>query len=83
MGSALINLRKFTDGIKETELGLSLGSKEPERGWYNLGIAYGEVNDLQKSYASFRRAAELNPSWEDPRQEMARFTLREQEIQQK
>ena len=83
MGSALINLRRFTDGIKETELGLSLGSKEPERGWYNLGIAYGEVNDLQKSYESFRRASQLNPAWDDPRQEMARFTLREQEIQQK
>jgi tetratricopeptide (TPR) repeat protein len=83
MGSALINLRKFDDGIKETELGLKLGSKEPERGWYNLGIAYGEVNDLQKSYESFRRASELNPAWNDPRQEMARFTVREQEIQQK
>jgi tetratricopeptide (TPR) repeat protein len=83
MGSALINLQQFPDGIKETELGLSLGSKEPERGWYNLGIAYGAVNDLQKSYESFRRASELNPAWDDPRQEMARFTLRRQEVEQK
>jgi tetratricopeptide (TPR) repeat protein len=79
MGSALINLQKFAEGIKETELGLSLGSKEPERGYYNLGIAYGEMDDQQKSYENFRRASELNPAWDDPRKEMQRFTLKQVE----
>jgi tetratricopeptide (TPR) repeat protein len=79
MGSALINLQKFGEGIKETELGLSLGSKEPERGYYNLGIAYGELDDQQKSYENFRRASELNPAWDDPRKEMQRFTVKQVE----
>ena len=77
MGSALINLQQFAEGAKETELGLSLGSHEPERGYYNLGIAYEELGDLQKSYENFRRASELAPDWEDPRKQMARFTLKE------
>ena len=76
MGSALINLQQYAYGIKETELCLSAGSKEPQRGYYNLGIAYGELGDQQKSYESFRHASELDPNWEDPKKEMARFTLK-------
>jgi tetratricopeptide (TPR) repeat protein len=77
MGSALINLQEFAEGAKETELGLQLGSHEPERGYYNLGIAYEEMGDLQKSYENFRRASELAPNWEDPQKQMARFTVKE------
>ena len=75
LGSALINLLQFSEGAKETELGLSLGSHEPERGYYNLGIAYEELGDLQKSYESFRKASELAPDWQDPQKQMARFTV--------
>jgi tetratricopeptide (TPR) repeat protein len=75
MGSALINLQQFAEGAKETELGLQLGSHEPERGYYNLGIAYEELGDLQKSYESFRKASELAPDWQDPQKQMARFTV--------
>jgi tetratricopeptide (TPR) repeat protein len=75
MGSALINLQEYAEGAKETELGLQLGSHEPERGYYNLGIAYEELGDLQKSYESFRKASELAPDWQDPQKQMARFTV--------
>jgi tetratricopeptide (TPR) repeat protein len=77
MGSALINLQQYAEGAKETELGLQLGSHEPERGYYNLGIAYEEMGDLQKSYESFRKASELAPDWQDPQRQMARFTLQQ------
>jgi tetratricopeptide (TPR) repeat protein len=77
MGSALINLQQYAEGAKETELGLQLGSHEPERGYYNLGIAYEEMGDLQKAYDSFRHASQLAPGWEDPQKQMARFTVKE------
>jgi tetratricopeptide (TPR) repeat protein len=77
MGSALINLQDFAEGAKETELGLQLGSHEPERGYYNLGIGYEELGDLQKAYENFRHASELAPDWQDPQKQMARFTLKQ------
>lgn len=77
LGSALINLQQYADGIKETELGLSLGSKEAQRGYYNLGIAYGELGDQQKAYESFRKASEIDPDWEDPKKELERFTVKQ------
>lgn len=75
LGSALINQHRYQDGVKETELGLQLGSKEPERGWYNLGIAYERLGDLQKAYESYRQASILDPKWQDPKDEMARFVV--------
>ena len=75
LGSTLINMRKYDEGVKETELGLSLGSKEPERGYYNLGIAYERMGNLQKAYESYRQAAMLDPKWQEPKDEMARFTV--------
>jgi len=73
IGSALINLKQFKAGIEETELGLSLGSKQPERAWYNLGIAYDHLGEPEKALDSYRQASALNPDWEDPRHEMARI----------
>ena len=75
LGSTMINLHRYGDGVRETELGLSLGSKEPERGWYNLGIAYERLGDLQKAYESYRQASVLDPNWQDPKDEMARFVV--------
>ncbi|MEI9891961.1 MAG: tetratricopeptide repeat protein [Caulobacteraceae bacterium] len=67
LGSTMINMRKYDEGVRETELGLSLGSKEPERGYYNLGIAYERLGNLQKAYESYRQAATLSPKWQDPK----------------
>jgi len=75
LGSTLINMRKYDEGVRETELGLSLGSKEPERGYYNLGIAYERLGNIQKAYESYRQASMLDPKWQEPKDEMARFVV--------
>ncbi len=75
LGSTLINMKKYDEGVKETELGLNLGSKEPERGYYNLGIGYERMGNIQKAYESYRQAAVLDPKWQEPKDEMARFTV--------
>jgi tetratricopeptide (TPR) repeat protein len=75
LGSTLINMKRYEDGVKETELGLSLKSKEPERGYYNLGIAYERLGNAQKAYESYRQASVLAPTWQDPKDELTRFTV--------
>jgi tetratricopeptide (TPR) repeat protein len=75
LGSTLINMKRYDDGVRETELGLSLKSTEPERGYYNLGIAYERLGNVQKAYESYRQASALAPNWQDPKDEMARFTV--------
>jgi tetratricopeptide (TPR) repeat protein len=75
LGATLINMSKYDDGVRETELGIQLGAKEPERAWYNLGIGYERMGNIQKAYESYRQAAVLDPKWQDPKDEMARFTV--------
>jgi tetratricopeptide (TPR) repeat protein len=75
LGSTLINMKRYDEGVKETELGISLGTKEPERAWYNLGIGYERMGDLQKAYESYRQASVLDPKWQEPKDEMARFVV--------
>ena len=75
LGSTMINMKKYDDGVRETELGLALNSKEPERAWYNLGIAYEYLGNLQKAYDSYKQAALLDPKWQEPKDQMARFVV--------
>ena len=75
LGSTLINMKKYDEGVKETELGIQLGTHEPERAWYNLGIAYEREGNIQKAYESYRQASLVNPKWQEPKDEMARFTV--------
>lgn len=75
LGSTLINMKRYDEGVKETEFGIALGTKEPERAWYNLGIAYERLGNLQKAYESYREASMLDPKWQEPKDEMARFVV--------
>ncbi|MGZ3275618.1 MAG: tetratricopeptide repeat protein [Caulobacteraceae bacterium] len=75
LGSTLINMKKYDEGVKETELGIQLGTHEPERAYYNLGIAYERLGNIQKAYESYRQASLLDPKWQDPKDEMARFSV--------
>jgi tetratricopeptide (TPR) repeat protein len=73
LGSTMINLHRYQEGIVETKLGIDLNSKEIERAYYNLGIAYEYLGRLQEAYDSYKMAAQLKPTWQDPKDEMARF----------
>ena len=75
LGSTLLNMHKTDEGVRETELGIQLGTKEPQRAWYNLGIGYERLGNIQKAYESYRQASVLDPAWQDPKDEMARFTV--------
>ncbi len=75
LGSTLMNMQRYEDGVRETRLGLDLNTKEPERAYYNLGIGYEFMGKLQEAYDSYKKAAVLAPKWKEPRDEMARFVV--------
>ncbi len=77
LGSTMINMQRYDEGIRETQLGLDLNTKEPERAYYNLGIAYEYVGKLQEAYDSYKKAAVLAPKWKEPQDELARFTVQD------
>jgi Tfp pilus assembly protein PilF len=74
-GGALIAQKKYADGIAEISRGLELNPSEPEKAYFNRGLAYESIDDLKAAYYDYSKAAELKPSWDEPRAELARFTV--------
>jgi tetratricopeptide (TPR) repeat protein len=81
LGSTMINLHRYDEGIAETKTGIALNSKEIERAYYNLGIAYEFEGKLQEAYDSYKQAAALKPTWQDPKDQMARFVTQPVNLQ--
>ncbi len=75
-GALMILSGRHAEGLADTDRALALTLREPEKAWFNRGIAHEELGDLRAAYADYRRAAELDPRWTLPRAELARFSVR-------
>lgn len=75
-GAVLIAQGRFQDGLADTERALQLGLREPEKAWFNIGVAHERLGAVRPAYMAYRRAAELSPNWTQPRLELARFAVR-------
>ncbi|HEX8232141.1 MAG TPA: tetratricopeptide repeat protein [Caulobacteraceae bacterium] len=76
MGAALIGLSRMQEGIAAIDRGLQLGSKEPEKAYFNRALALERAGDFTGAYRDFQRALELRPQWELPMKELARYQVR-------
>ena len=74
-GSVHIVEGRFQEGLNDTEHGMSLGLAEPERAYFNRAMAREWLDDEKGAYLDYRKAAELNPKWNLPREQLARFTV--------
>ncbi len=77
LGSTMINMQRYEEGVSETQIGIDLNSKEIERAYYNLGLAYEFLGKLQLAYNSYKQASLLAPKWQDPKDQMARFVVQD------
>lgn len=75
-GAARIGQKRYREALADLERGVALGSSEPEKAWFNRGLAAEGLGDLKGAYRAYTRAAELKPEWDAPRRELARFTVR-------
>ena len=74
-GAVLIALRQYADGIAEISRGLALNPEEPEKAYFNRALAYESLDDLKSAYYDYTKASELKPDWDQPKAELARFTV--------
>lgn len=74
-GAVLIASGRYGEGLVQIDRGLALGAEEPQKAYYNRALAHEGLNNLKAAYYDYRRAAELDPEWDAPRRELARFTL--------
>lgn len=75
-GAARIGQHRYADALRDLERGADLGASEPEKAWYNRGLAHEGLGDLTSAWRAYTRASELKPDWDAPKRELARFTVR-------
>jgi tetratricopeptide (TPR) repeat protein len=76
-GAAHLALKEYDQAKADIDRGLALGSGEPQRAWYNRGIADEHLGDGKAAYLDFLKAAKLDPSWAAPKAELTHFAVEE------
>ena len=75
-GATLVGEDRFREGVEQIDKGLALGVKDPEKAFFNRGLANEALGDLKAAYHDYSRAAELKPDWAAPKTELARFSVK-------
>ena len=82
LGEAWVNLGyldllngRFDEGVAQIEKGLALGVEAPGRAYFARAVGREWMNDLAGAYQDYSRAAELEPRWTAPREQLTRFTV--------
>jgi tetratricopeptide (TPR) repeat protein len=74
-GVALMLSSRPGDAVKDITAGLALAPSHAERAYFNRAMAREDMGDLRGAYLDYRQAAKMDPSWDRPKKELARFTV--------
>jgi tetratricopeptide (TPR) repeat protein len=74
-GAARLSLKQFEEARADIDKGIAIGSGEPQRAYYNRGLADEHLGDNKAAYLDFLKAAMLDPKWAAPKSELARFSV--------
>jgi tetratricopeptide (TPR) repeat protein len=75
-GYTLVAQKRWADSLPSFDRGIDLVAPDPARAHYNRGIAHEELGHVRDAYYDYKKAAELDPEWEEPKRELARFQVR-------
>jgi tetratricopeptide (TPR) repeat protein len=77
-GAARLGQRRYREALEDLDRGLSMGATEPAKAWYDKGMAHEGMGDVKSAYYDYRKASELRPDWQLPKDELKRFSVREE-----
>lgn len=75
-GYTLVALQRWADSIPAFDRGLTLGAPDPAKAHFNRAIAHEELGHIREAYQDYLKASELAPEWDEPKRELARFSVR-------
>jgi tetratricopeptide (TPR) repeat protein len=75
LGAALIAQKKYAEGRAAIDKGLPLNPDEPQKAYYNRGLAEDYLDDEKAAYFDYLKASQLDPDWDLPKKELTRFTV--------
>jgi tetratricopeptide (TPR) repeat protein len=77
-GFTLISLQRWADSIESFDRGIALAATQLDKAHFNRGLAHEELGNVREAYFDYLKASELNPEWDEPKRELARFSVSNQ-----
>lgn len=74
-GYTLNAQQRWSEAIPALDAGIARGSPELAKAYFNRAIAHEESGALSAARDDYQKAAELQPDWDAPREELARFSV--------
>jgi tetratricopeptide (TPR) repeat protein len=74
-GACQVAQRHFAEGKSDIDKGLTLGTDEPQKAYYNRGLAEDYLGDEKAAYFDYLKASQLDPDWYAPKKELMRFSV--------
>jgi tetratricopeptide (TPR) repeat protein len=74
-GAAQIGQKRYADSLPDINKGLELGVDEPHKAYFNRALAYEGLENAKAAYLDYQQALMLQPDWDAPKRELARFTV--------
>ena len=65
-----------SDAIALFDAALVRKTSRPELAYYSRGVAHEVAGNLNAAYRDYKRAQELAPRWDEPREELSRFQVK-------
>jgi len=74
-GAALLQTHRPADAAADFTNALQLAPAHIERIYFDRAMAREDMGDIKGAYADYRHASQLNPQWDQPKRELARFKV--------
>ncbi len=72
----VLRANKASSALPLFEMALSRSTRRPELAYYGRAVAHEELGNLASAYADYVEASRLDPKWQAPKTELARFSVR-------
>jgi tetratricopeptide (TPR) repeat protein len=71
----LIKHHQFKEAVSQLDRGIELGTDEAEKAYYDRALAKEALGDVKGAYYDYKKASDLKPEWELPKNELIRFNV--------
>jgi tetratricopeptide (TPR) repeat protein len=75
-GVALMRTSGPEEALPSFNAAVERSTNRPALAYFGRAVALEALGNVRGAYADYRRASELDPQWDRPRAELARFTVR-------
>ena len=75
LGAGLVGLKRYSNAISSLDMAISLGVRPLHLAYFDRALAKEALHDIRGAYWDYKKALELDPSFELATQELVRFKV--------